>query len=209
MKLTKYEHACFAVEKDGQSLVVDPGDFTSDFVVPENVVAVVITHEHGDHFDTAKLNDIVARNPGAVIVAHESVTAQLEGFKTLAVTADEGVKLGVFELEFYGGEHAVITPAWPVIANLGVMINQRIYYPGDSFAVPGREVEILALPVAAPWLKISETMDFLRAVKPNLAFPTHDAILSDIGKGLPDRMLPSVAERVGTTYQRLTGPLDI
>ena len=51
MKLTKYEHACFSVEHDGMTLVVDPGNFTTDFIAPEGVIAVVITHEHSDHFD--------------------------------------------------------------------------------------------------------------------------------------------------------------
>jgi L-ascorbate metabolism protein UlaG (beta-lactamase superfamily) len=209
MKLTKFEHACFAVEQDGQSLIVDPGGYTTDLVIPDNVVAIVITHEHADHLDKPHLQTIKDKNPDVTIVAHESITSQLGEFKTQAVMANEGIKIGNFELEFYGGEHAVINPAWPTIPNLGVLINERLYYPGDSFVVPDRAVEVLALPVAAPWLKISETMAFLQQIKPKLAFPTHDAILSDAGKGLPDGMLPGIAEQVGTKYQRLTEPLEI
>ena len=209
MKITKFEHACFVVEQDGQSLIVDPGGYTTDLVIPKVVVAVMITHEHPDHLDKNLLRAVTDKNPEAVVIAHPSITEQLGDFKTQAVVANEGIKVGNFELEFYGGEHAVIAPDWPTIPNLGVLINERLYYPGDSFAVPDRDVQVLALPVSAPWLKISETMEFLRAVKPQLAFPTHDAILSEAGKGLPNRMLPPVAEQVGTTYQRLTEPLDI
>lgn len=206
MKLTKYEHACFVLEKDGQSLVVDPGEYTTDFVVPDNVMGIVITHEHPDHLSQKHLQAIVEKSPNAVIVAHESITSQLDNFKTQPVTANEGIKAGNFELEFFGGEHAVIHPDIPVIANLGVMIDDTVYYPGDSYTDPERPVKLLALPVAAPWMKLSEAVDFVRKVAPDRLFPTHDAVLSDAGKGLPDRLIPALTN---SDYVRLTEPLDL
>ncbi|MDB5177379.1 MAG: hypothetical protein JWN75_1047 [Candidatus Saccharibacteria bacterium] len=209
MKITKFEHACFVVEQNGQSLIIDPGHYTTDLVIPQNVVAVVTTHNHADHYSEEHLQHIVDKNPDVVIIGLDEVVSQITDIKTLSVVANEGVKIGEFELEFFGGRHAVIISDIPVIGNLGVMINNRIYYPGDSFTVPDQPVEILALPVAAPWMKFSESIEFLRAVKPTLAFPTHDAILSDEGKGLPDMMIPGFAEKVGTKYQRLVEPLEI
>jgi len=209
MKITKFEHACFAVEQNGESLVVDPGNFTTDFVVPDNVVSVVITHEHGDHLDKDLLKKIIEKNSNAVIVAHPDIIAQLGEFKTKAVNVNDKTKVGAFELEFFGGQHATIAKGFPVIANLGVLINGRLYYPGDSFTIPDQPVEILALPIGAPWLRIDEVIDFLAAIKPKLAFPTHDAVLSDIGKSLPDRLLPSIAEKVGGSYRRIDdSPLE-
>lgn len=205
MRLTKYEHACFTLEEAGQVLVVDPGGFTTDFIAPQGVVAVVITHEHGDHFDHDQLAAIIDKNPEAVIVGHASITVQIEAFATRAVSAGDTVTIGEFRLEFFGGEHAVIAPNFPPLANLSVLINDLVYYPGDSFAVPGKPVDTLALPVGAPWLKISETIEFALAVQPRLAFPTHDAVLSSIGKSLPDRMLLGVLERAGVLYERIDG----
>ena len=210
MKLTKYEHACFTLEKDGKLLVVDPGGWTTDLGAPENVAAVVVTHEHPDHFDVSALSAIVSHNPDAVIYAHESIVAQLDDdLPTCVVVAGEGIEVGPFRLEFYGGNHAVIHPDMPVVANLGLMVNGVLYYPGDSFILPDREVDTLALPVSAPWMKASEAFDFLMAIKPRLAFPTHDAILSDTGKALADRMMPQFAEKVGTKYQRLSETIEI
>jgi L-ascorbate metabolism protein UlaG (beta-lactamase superfamily) len=209
MKLTKYEHACFTVEKEGQILVVDPGGFTSDFIAPENVVGVVVTHEHQDHFDHEQIAAIIDKNPNAIIIGHNDIMKQIEVFTTKSVAAGDTVEVGPFSLEFFGGEHAVIHPSMPVVANLGVMINDLLYYPGDSFTLPEKPVDVLALPIGAPWLKISETMDFLTAVKPRLAFPTHDAVLSNIGKSLPDRMLTGFAESYGGIYQRLEEPIEI
>jgi L-ascorbate metabolism protein UlaG (beta-lactamase superfamily) len=210
MELTKYEHACFTVEKDGKLLVVDPGNYSSDFLAPENVVAVVITHEHADHFDHEQLAGIIDKNPDAIIVAHPSITAQIEVFETHSIEVGDTFEVGPFRLEFFGGEHAVIHSSLPAITNLGVMINDLLYYPGDSFALPdGRSVDTLAIPAAAPWMKIGEAMDFLAAVHPRLAFPTHDAILSSAGKELADRLLGAVAGQNGTDYRRLSDSLEI
>jgi len=210
MRITKYEHACFTVEEDGKLLIVDPGIFTTDLGSPENVVAIVVTHEHPDHFDVNALGALIAHNPGAIIYAHESITKKLgEALPNQAVSTRGRVTVGPFSLEFFGGEHAVIHSSLTVVANLGVMINDTVYYPGDSFTNPDKSVKVLALPVTAPWLKISEVMDYLTIVKPELAFPTHDAVASDFGKQLPDRMLPSFAEGYGGTYQRLVGPIDV
>lgn len=207
MKITKYEHACFTVEENGQVLVVDPGAYTTDFTPPTGVVAVVITHEHADHMDKAHLQAIVATNPDALIISHSDITSQLGEFKTMSVVPNEGIKVGDFELEFYGGEHATIYADLPTIANIGVLINERLYYPGDSFALPERAVEILALPVSAPWMKLSEAIDFARSVNPKMIFPTHDAVLSDVGKALPDRLVPSFV--TDAEYVRLHEPLEI
>lgn len=209
MKLTKYEHACFTIEKDDQLLVVDPGGFTTDFMPPTNVVAIVITHEHGDHLDHTRLAAIIDQNPTAIIVAHPSVTTHIESFQTRSVLPGDHSTVGVFDLTFYGGDHAVIHPDIPVVANLGVLINERVYYPGDSFTRPNVPVDVLALPIGAPWLKLSEAVDFIREVKPCLAFPTHDAVLSDTGKDLADRILPQLLEKHDIVYQRITEPLII
>lgn len=209
MKITKFEHACFIAEQDGQSLIVDPGSFTTNLVIPDNVVGVMITHEHTDHFDRNHLQEIIAKNPEVLIVAHSDITSQLDGFKTQAVVPNEAITLGNFKLEFFGGEHAVIFEGQTVIANLGVLINQKLYYPGDSFVAPNQPVEVLALPISAPWLKVNETVTYLEAVKPSRVFPTHDAILSDTGKALLDRMLVPVTEKLSASYQRLTESIEI
>lgn len=210
MKLVKYEHACFTVEKDGKLLVVDPGNYSSDFLAPENVVAVVITHQHADHFDHEQLAGVIDKNPDAVIVAHPSITRQIEVFETRSVKAGDALDVGPFSLAFFGGEHAVIHSDLPVIANLGVMINDLLYYPGDSFALPdSRSVDTLAIPAAAPWMKIAEAMDYLTAIRPRMAFPTHDAILSSEGKALADRLLGMVAKQNNIDYRRVGEPLMI
>ncbi len=209
MILTKYGHACFTVEKDGVQLVVDPGNFSTDYIPSNTVIAVVITHEHPDHFDHEQLEAIIDKNPDAVIIGNESITSKIDVFQTRTVTAGEHVTIGPFELDFTGGEHAVIHDSYPRATNVGVMINDLLYYPGDSFVVPNRPVDTLAITANAPWMKTSEAMNFLATINPRYAFPTHDSLLSDVGKSLTDRLLGSIAEKQGITYRRLDGPIEI
>ena len=209
MKLTKYEHACFTVEKSGQILVVDPGGFSSDFIAPEQVVAVVVTHEHADHLDNERLAEIFDKNDGVLVLGPADVVEKIEVENKQSVTPGEKISVGPFDLEFFGGLHAVIHESFPRVQNLGVMVNDILYYPGDSLDAPDRPVDVLALPAAAPWLKIGEAMDFMLSVKPRLAFPTHDAIINDLGKGLADRILGQAAEQNDMEYLRLADPIEI
>ena len=203
MKLTKYSHACFTVEKAGVTLVIDPGVWSGDLVIPGNVAGIVITHEHADHCDTKLISDIIAKNPAVTIYAHADVIANLPGLPTQAIASGEVVTVEDFTLEFVGGEHALIHESIPRIANLGVIINDLVYYPGDSFAVPGKTIPNVAIPASAPWMKIGEAMDFIAAVRAARFFPTHDAILSETGKSLVDNMLKNTAANTGAAYERL------
>lgn len=209
MKLTKYQHACFTVEKDGQALVVDPGNISDDFSVPDNVVAIVITHEHADHFDPDVLATIYNKNPDSLLLADQTIIDQMPDHNSKAVQPGDKLQIGAFVLEFFGGTHAEIHSSMPRIANLGVLVNETLYYPGDALTVPKRPIDTLALPVAAPWVKISEVIDFLVAAQPRLAFPTHDAILSAAGHAVVDGMLNTIADSQSITYQRLDAPIDL
>ena len=198
------------IEQDGQLLLVDPGNFTTDFKVTDNIVAIVITHEHADHFSPDLLAAIYDKNPESVLISLESIVEKMPDHKSHPVTTGDIFSIGPFNLEFFGGTHAQIHPAIPLIDNIGVLINNTLYYPGDSFAVPHTAVDVLALPVSAPWMKISEAIDFVTTINPRLAFPTHDAILSIIGKGLVDRLIPMFAEKSGIQYTRIDEqPIEI
>lgn len=208
MKLTKYTHACLVLEEQGQSLVIDPGNFTTDLEVPRTVVGVVITHGHGDHFDTQQLQRILSVNPQAEVYALPEI-ASSEGLVIHPVSPGQQITVGHFALEFTGGDHATIHPDLQPIGNVGVVVNSDLlYYPGDSFVQPPRHMKWIAVPVAAPWLKISEVVDFLRIAVPEYAFPTHDAILSETGLSLVDRVISGL---IGTniSYKRISAKESI
>lgn len=182
MQITKLEHACQVVEDGGARLVIDPGDFTRPLDVT-GVVAVVVTHEHPDHVAAAQLGRILAANPGAVVFGPAGVAAALaeEPVHVDVVTDGDRREVGPFTLTFHGTRHNVIHATVPVVDNTGVLVNGRLFHPGDAHVDPGVPVEVLAVPIGAPWLTVGEMMDHVAAIAPSRAYPVHEATLSDIG----------------------------
>ena len=205
MKLTKFQHACFVVEKDGTSVVVDPGKFTHDFIMPKHVAAVFITHNHPDHLDNQLVITILRENPKAILLAHESILADFKNENTQAINAGETVDAGGINLQFVGGTHEPIDVTIPTPANIGIIIENHLYYPGDSYFVPTQPTKELLLPISAPWLTIAKAMDVVRAIKPTHVFPTHDAILSADGQTLVDNLVTHICNELNVSYQRING----
>ncbi len=203
MKITKYEHACVVIEEQDKKLVIDPGSWTEDFGGTDNISAVVITHVHMDHFNPANVAAIVKANPNVQLYGTEEVAHELADFQINTVTGGQSVTTGPFSLQFFGGLHAEIHPSMPRNQNVGVFVNDTFYYPGDSFTAPGLPVKTLALPVSAPWLKASEMMDFFNEIKPQVCFPTHNAILSEKGQGILDNFGNKLCDASGATYYSL------
>lgn len=200
MKITKHEHSCQVIETGGAALVIDPGAYSLPVGDVSDVVAIVITHEHADHWTADQLKDILEMNPDARIFGPAGVAAAARDFPVEVVAAGDTIEVEPFTLTFYGGKHAVIHESIPVIDNLGVLVNGSLYYGGDSYTVPDASVEVLAVPIGAPWLKISEAMDYVTAIKPRRAYPVHEATLSVIGKDLANARIESVVALGGGEY---------
>lgn len=190
------------LDDEGQQLVIDPGNQCGPVSAP-GLVAVVITHEHADHWDAEHLEALRATQPGVPIYGPAGVAAAAADFDVTVVEAGERVTAGPFRLRFFGGEHAEIHRAFPTVDNLGVLVNERFYYPGDSYAVPDVPVELLATPAGAPWLKIGEVMDFVVAVAPRATFATHDATLSQMGLAMSHARIEGAVQDGGGVHHRL------
>jgi L-ascorbate metabolism protein UlaG (beta-lactamase superfamily) len=201
MKLTKQEHACLLVESAGKMLVVDPGNFTTLLVGLNNVVAIVLTHEHQDHWTGDQLREILDRNPKARIFGPAGVATAASAFNVEVVKAGDTVAVDPFTLQFFGSEHAVIHSSIPVVDNVGVLIDDELYYAGDSYTIPdGLEVGTLAVPAGAPWLKIGEVMDYVLAVAPKRSFAVHEMGLSTAGKSMSNARIQAATEAGGGTF---------
>jgi L-ascorbate metabolism protein UlaG (beta-lactamase superfamily) len=204
MRVTKHHHAALSVHESGKSLVIDPGSFTDPLVDLGDVVAIVLTHEHPDHWTPDHLDRLLRNSPDMPIFGPEGVAKAAAGYDITVVHPGDTVTVAPFTLRFFGGTHAVIHETIPVIDNVGVLVNDELYYPGDSFAVPkGVDVKLLAAPIGAPWLKVGEAMDFVLAVAPRRAFGTHDMTLSVIGRTMHRARLRWATEKDGGEFLEL------
>lgn len=202
MRLIKYTHACVRIEADAAVLVIDPGAFTERAAL-DGVDAVLITHEHFDHLNVEALADELGKRPAVKVFTHAAVVDKLDalaGAVTTVASGDEFEAAG-FKVRAYGGWHAEIHPDVPRVPNLGFLVDEMLYHPGDSFDVPtGATVDTLFVPVSGPWLKISESVEFVRAVAPRRAYALHDALLSEAGYKVTDANMSRLS---GTEYARL------
>jgi L-ascorbate metabolism protein UlaG (beta-lactamase superfamily) len=205
VRITKYTHSCVRLTGDGV-LVVDPGEWSERSAL-DGADAVLITHEHPDHLDLAALTEAVERNPGLRVYAHEQVLPKLAaiGDVATAVGPGESFTAAGFTVRAFGGQHALIHPDIPRIANLAYLIaddGTNVYHPGDSFTVPeDTTVDTLFVPLNAPWMKVMESIDFVRAVQPARAYALHDGLLNPTGTELYGGLLTRLS---GATYTRLS-----
>lgn len=201
MRLTKFTHACVRLERDGRTLLIDPGVWTQAEAY-DGVSDILVTHEHADHVDAERLATVHTLNPGLRVYAPAAVAAKLPALGDAVVTVGVGDEFTAngFSVLAVGGTHAEIYDGLPGCANLGYIVDSSVYHPGDALHVPRKAVTTLLVPAAAPWLKLAEALDFVRAVAPKRAFPIHDAMLSDIGLAGFDNWM---GMKSGTAYARV------
>jgi L-ascorbate metabolism protein UlaG (beta-lactamase superfamily) len=205
MRVTKHGHAALTIQNSGKILVIDPGSYTDPLLeLGGEVVGIVITHEHADHWTPDHLDRLLEMSPGIPIYGPEGVARAAAGYDVTIVKPGDTLALDPFTLRFFGGVHAVIHDTIPVIDNVGVLVDDEFYYPGDSFAVPkGVDVKLLAAPLGAPWLKVGDAMDFVLAVAPRRTFGTHDMTLSVIGRTAHRARLRWATEKDGGEFLEL------
>ncbi|MFJ3434478.1 MBL fold metallo-hydrolase [Streptomyces cyaneofuscatus] len=202
LTLTKKTHSCVRIEKEGRVLVIDPGGFSEDDAALGADV-LLVTHEHPDHFNEARLRAGLEANQAAEIWTLRSVADQLSAaFPGRVHTVGDGDAFSAagFDVTVHGELHAVIHPDIPRITNVGFLVDGSVFHPGDALTVPERPVDTLLLPVMAPWSKISEVIDYVREVKPRRAIDIHDALLTDLARPIYDHQIGALG---GADHGRL------
>ncbi|MEU1946915.1 MBL fold metallo-hydrolase [Streptomyces sp. NPDC020125] len=204
MRLTKFGHACVRVEKDDRRLVVDPGGLTEPHAL-DGADAVLVTHEHFDHFSEETLRKAAANNPALHIWTNTPVARQLDGLGTRVTAVGEGENFtaGGFDVKVYGTWHAAIHPDIPPIGNIGFLIDDALFHPGDALTVPDTTVDTLLLPVHGPWSTTGRLIDYVREVAPQDAYAIHDGALNDVGTAMVGGFLGDNGPGIGARYHRL------
>ena len=184
MRIKKLGHCCLVIEEKGKKIMTDPGSWTVEEQIKEtNIDLIIITHEHGDHIHIDSLKTILLNNPDAHIITNAGVGKLLdkEGIKYEILENKLSKDFFGVEIESHSCKHEEIYKEIGQVENTGFFIGQRLFYPGDSFYNPEKQVEILALPVAGPWANVKDSVNYALAIKPKICFPIHDGMLKSFG----------------------------
>jgi L-ascorbate metabolism protein UlaG (beta-lactamase superfamily) len=179
MQVTHFGHSCVLLDTGAARLLIDPGTFSAGFEDVTGLDAVLVTHQHPDHLDPDRLPALLRGNPDARLIVDSGTAGQLGDVDHETVEPGATVQVAGARVEVLGGQHAVIHPDIPRIVNNAYLVDGRHLHPGDALDTVPDDVDVLFLPAAAPWSKISETIEYLRAVAPRTAVPIHQAILAN------------------------------
>ena len=189
MRLRHLGHSCLLVEVADRTILIDPGSWSSDFEDLSGLDAIVVTHQHADHLDRGRFAGLVRSNPDATIATDPQSAALLADDGLTVTSWDDGViQVGDVSLSAHGNEHAFNHSRVPQVANVGVRVSAAgepvLFHPGDAYdAAPGM-IDILAVPINAPWTAVRDSIDFVRRIAPRSIVPIHDGLLSPAGRGL-------------------------
>ena len=191
MKIKKLGHCCLVIELKGKRIMTDPGAYSTMQDEEKNIDIILITHEHADHFHVDSLKRVLANNPNVQVVTNTAVGKLLDAEGISYKILEHGNSTNLLDILFegFGEQHAVIYESWGQVQNTGYFIENKLFYPGDAFTDPKKQVDVLALPVAGPWMKISGAIEYALILKPRIVFPVHDGML-EAGKLGPVHRLP-------------------
>jgi L-ascorbate metabolism protein UlaG (beta-lactamase superfamily) len=180
MKIKKIGHCCLVVNINGQKIMTDPGSFSTEQKNETGIDLILFTHEHQDHYHLETLKEVLKNNPDAKIITNVAVGKLLTeaGINFTKVEDGESFDFNGVKIGGFGNLHAEIYNTYGRVQNTGYMIND-LCFPGDAFENPNAKVDILALPVTGPWMRIKDAIDYAKMLKPRIVFPVHDAHIHD------------------------------
>lgn len=190
MRLTHLGHACLLIETGGQRILVDPGVYSPGTEHVTGLNVILVTHQHADHIDLQRLPAMLEANPQARLYAEPQAAALMAeaGIASGHTVAGEALTFGRVQITPVGEKHALINEALPRIGNLGVVLRSEgepsLFHPGDAYDGEPGQIDILALPLSAPWTAGRDTVGFAQRISPRVCVPIHDVLLSAIGRQL-------------------------
>lgn len=183
MKITKYGHCCLLIETGGLRILTDPGIWSEKLSEIANIDIILITHEHTDHMHIEGIQEVLSKSQNVEVIANGSVSELLRQVGITCTILEERAETdrkGI-SIKALDGEHAEIFRDFGLVQNTGYFIDNKLFYPGDSYTTPEKPVELLALPVAGPWCKSADSLRFAIEANPKAVIPVHDALLNDEG----------------------------
>ena len=168
------------IRTPSKTLVVDPAD--ADPLMFKKVDAVLLTHEHSDHFDEVMVREIFRRTQCTVLA--DTTSAQrlrdiVPANKLHEMKLGNEIKIGSVSVQAEAFRHPATTPAsYMITSEDGV----RVYHTGDTLPFPDMkrigeqsppDVVFCTVGTPAPGATAETGLEIVKLVKPKMAVPYH------------------------------------
>lgn len=171
-------HASFALKWGDRFIYNDPVGGTTPYKGLPRPDLILVSHTHGDHFDSATLDAV--RKEGTVIVAPAAVYSSLSTkLKALTIPLANGQETNLLDLKVtaipaYNGNH-------PKGAGNGYVVTlggRRLFMSGDTGNIPEMraltDIDVAFVCMNVPFtMTIAEAVTAVRAFRPRVVYPYH------------------------------------
>ncbi|MBB1497543.1 MBL fold metallo-hydrolase [Paracoccus sp. MC1862] len=183
--LTPFEHASLMLTLGGQRILVDPVGDAGQYAAAGTPTAVLVTHEHGDHFDPDTLAAIVTEGVALVVnpAVAEKLPEDLRARATVMANGDSGEVAGI-PIEAVPAYN--ITPErmqyHPQGRDNGYVLTSpdhgRIYIAGDTEATPEfraqADIAVAFVPMNLPYtMEVDQAVEGVAEMAPRMVTPYH------------------------------------
>ncbi len=192
LTITFIGHATLMFEFGGKVIHIDPVSSKADYTQLPKADLILVTHEHGDHFDLKAIG--LLRKPTTDILLTQSC-ARKSGIGTVMKNGESAVKQGI-KVEAVPAYNIVAmrspgNPYHPKGEGNGYVLtfgDKRVYVAGDSENTPEmralHDIDVAFLPMNQPYtLTPEKAAEAARAFKPKIVYPYH------YGKTDPKRLV--------------------
>ena len=177
-------HASIRIVYDGKEIEIDPvgklGNRTTDYASMPKADYILVTHEHGDHFDRAAIQQLTAS--GTRLITNRRC-ADMLGYGEVMSNGDQLTITDGFSVEAVPAYnitegHLQFHPKGRDNGFILTIDGMRIYIAGDTEDIPEmaniKDIDIAFLPCNQPYtMTTSQFVNAARTIKPRIVFPYH------------------------------------
>lgn len=176
------DHASMVLETPGGVIHVDPVGGAEKYAALPAPTLILITHEHGDHFDLPTLEALPAVRLITNAAVHDKLPEAMKERASIMANGDMAEAIGM-QIEAIPAHNTTEDRMQyhPVGRDNGYVLTiggKRVYIAGDTEPVPEmlalENIDIAFLPMNLPYtMTVEQAAEAVAAFKPAVVFPYH------------------------------------